>query len=64
MRCQADLLLSRFGNSVSDEITRDMLHAPTLPRKLNLVAVAMVAITPLCKYSLSSTCVYESGGGD
>lgn len=44
-----------FGNIVSDEITRDLLKAPGLPRKLNLVAVCMVAITPLCKYSLSST---------
>ncbi|KAK9899790.1 hypothetical protein P389DRAFT_4127 [Cystobasidium minutum MCA 4210] len=44
-----------FGHTVTDEITRDLLHTPTLPRKLNLVAVAMVAITPVCKYAISST---------
>jgi hypothetical protein len=55
MTSNADKNYGRFGHGVSDEITRDLLNTPTLPRKLNLVAVAMVAITPICKYAISST---------
>lgn len=37
------------------QITRDLMKTAALPRHLNLVAVSMVAITPLCKYSISQS---------
>ncbi|KAK4705555.1 solute carrier family 32 (vesicular inhibitory amino acid transporter), partial [Phenoliferia sp. Uapishka_3] len=44
-----------FGNTVSDEIIRDMRHIKAYPPALNKIAVWMIAINPVVKYALAST---------
>jgi vesicular inhibitory amino acid transporter len=43
-----------FGNSVSDEITRDLANNKGFPRVLNTVAIWLIIINPLSKFALAA----------
>lgn len=42
-----NLKINRFGNDVSDEVTRDIRRAHGYPLLLNQLAVWMIAVSPI-----------------
>lgn len=43
-----------FGSTVSDEVTKDLARTPGLPETFNRVAVWLMVINPMSKFSLAS----------
>ncbi|KAK4052660.1 hypothetical protein OIV83_001947 [Microbotryomycetes sp. JL201] len=44
----------QFGQHVSSEVTRDLIHRPGNPVVLNKIAVWMVALNPVVKYAVAN----------